>query len=72
MTTNLKRAFEKAAELPEAEQEAFARFLLDELELVAAIQAGVNAADRGETVPIEKVREMVPEWLSRSSSQNRR
>jgi predicted transcriptional regulator len=72
MTTNLKRAFEKAAELPEAEQEAFARFLLDELELVAAIQVGVNAADRGETVPIEKVREMIPEWLSRSSSQNRR
>jgi predicted transcriptional regulator len=72
MTTNLKRAFEKAAELPEAEQDAFAQFLLEELEFVAAIQEGANAADRGETVPVDKVREMIPEWVSKSSSHDQR
>jgi predicted transcriptional regulator len=72
MTTTLKRAFERAAELPEAEQEAFARFLLDELEFVAAIQEGIVAADQGEVVPVAEVRKMVPKWISESSSRDRR
>ena len=32
MNDRLKRAFEKAAELPEGQQDAFAEFLLQELE----------------------------------------
>ena len=72
MTASLKQAFDKAATLPEAEQEAFGRFLLDELEFVAAVQEGVDAADRGQVVPIEEVRKMIPGWISESSSPNRR
>jgi predicted transcriptional regulator len=60
MTTALKRAFDKAAKLPEREQEAFAQFLLEKLEFVAAVQEGVDAADRGEVVPVEEVRKMIP------------
>jgi len=71
MTTTLKRAFEKAAELPESQQEDFARFLLEELEFVAAVQEGVDAANRGDAVPIEEVRKMIPKWISESSSRGR-
>ncbi|SPE52867.1 hypothetical protein SBV1_1600004 [Verrucomicrobia bacterium] len=72
MTTTLKKAFDKAAKLPDVQQEAFARFLLDELEFVAAVQEGVDAADRGDAKPIEAVRKMIPEWISKSSSRTRR
>ena len=68
MTTTLKKAFEKAAELPEPQQEAFAQFLLEELEFVAAIEEGEAAADRGEVTPVEEVRKMIPTWISKSSS----
>jgi predicted transcriptional regulator len=68
VTTTLKRAFDKAAELPEQEQEAFAKFLLDELEFVEAVQVGVDAANRGDVVPAEQVRKMIPKWISESSS----
>jgi predicted transcriptional regulator len=63
MTTALKKAFDKAAELPEAEQEAFAKFLLEELEFVTAVQEGVDAADRGETVSLDEARAMIPKFL---------
>jgi predicted transcriptional regulator len=72
MTTALKRAFDKAAELPEREQEAFAHFLLEKLEFVAAVQEGVDAANRGEVVPIEEVRKMIPKWITESSSRSPR
>jgi predicted transcriptional regulator len=68
MTTELKRAFDKAAELPEREQEAFAQFLLEKLEFLAAVQAGVDAADRGDVVSVDEVRTMIPKWISESSS----
>jgi predicted transcriptional regulator len=70
MTTTLKKAFDKAAELPEAQQEAFAKFLLEELDFVTAVQEGVDAAERGETVSIEDARAMIPKWISESSSRN--
>jgi predicted transcriptional regulator len=72
MTTTLKKAFEKAAELPKRDQEAFAQFLLDKLEFVAAVQEGVDAADRGEVAPVEEVRNMIPKWITESSSRGRR
>ncbi|HVM49100.1 MAG TPA: hypothetical protein VMU04_13800 [Candidatus Acidoferrum sp.] len=72
MTTALKKAFEKAAELPEREQEAFARFLLEKLEFVAAVQEGIDAADRGEVAPVEEVRKMIPKWIIESSSRSPR
>jgi predicted transcriptional regulator len=68
MTTALKQAFDKAAQLSDSEQEAFARFLLEELEFVAAVQEGVDAANRGEVRTVEEVRKMFPEWISKSSS----
>jgi predicted transcriptional regulator len=58
MTTTLKKAFDKAAELPERDQEAFAQFLLEKLEFMAAVQEGVDAAERGEVVPVDEVRRM--------------
>jgi predicted transcriptional regulator len=72
VTTALKQAFEKAAELPPSEQDAFAQFLLDELEFVSAVEAGIDAADHGEVHSVEEVRKMVPGWISESSSRNRR
>jgi predicted transcriptional regulator len=72
MTTTLKQAFEKAAGLPEQQQDAFGRFLLEELEFLAAVDEGIAAADRGEVVPVEEVRGMIPKWVSESSSRNRR
>ncbi len=72
MTVTLKKAFDQAARLPEPEQEALGRFVLDELELLAAIEAGVQAADRGDTLPVEEVRKMIPGWITKSSSHDRR
>ena len=72
MTTTLKKAFDRAAELPEPQQEAFAKFLLDELELVSAIQEGLDAADKGQVLPVEEVRKLVPKWVAESSSRSRR
>jgi predicted transcriptional regulator len=59
MTTTLKKAFEKAPELPESEQEAFGRFLLDELEFISAVQQGAHAADEGKVIPVEDVGKMI-------------
>jgi len=72
VTTTLKKAFDRAAELPEPQQEAFAKFLLDELELVSAIQEGLDAADKGQVLPVEEVRKLVPKWVAESSSRSRR
>lgn len=72
MTAILKSAFEKAALLTERQQEAFAQFLLEELEFLAAVDEGIAAADRGEVVPISEARGMIPKWISESSSRNPR
>jgi predicted transcriptional regulator len=72
MTTTLQQAFDKANALPEQQQDAFGKFLLEELEFLAAIDEGIAAADRGDVVSIEDARQMIPKWVSESSSQNRR
>jgi predicted transcriptional regulator len=41
-------------------------------ETSAAIEKGIQAADEGHTVPLDEVREMIPKWISKFESQNRR
>ena len=38
---------------------------------LAAIQRGTEAAAEGRTVPLEEVREMIPECISKFESRNR-
>ncbi len=40
--------------------------------IVAAIQRGIQAADDGQVVPSEEVRERVRQWISEFSSSNPR
>ena len=56
---------EQVARLPMSDQEAFANFILDELAFRNAVQEGIKAADRGETVPLEEVKKMIPKWASK-------
>jgi predicted transcriptional regulator len=72
MTTTLQQAFDKAATLPEQQQDAFGEFLLEELEFWAAIDQGIAAADRGEVVTTGEVRQLISKWASESSSPDRR
>jgi predicted transcriptional regulator len=39
---------------------------------LAAIDRGIKDADEGRTVPIEEVRKMIPQWISKFESQKRR
>ena len=41
-------------------------------ETLAAIDRGIEAADEGRTVALDEVRKMIPDWVSRFESQNRR
>jgi predicted transcriptional regulator len=41
-------------------------------ETLAAIDNGTRAADEGRTVPLDEVRKMIPKWISKFESQNRR
>jgi predicted transcriptional regulator len=41
-------------------------------ETLAAIDNGTKAADEGRTVPLDEVRKMIPKWISKFESQNRR
>jgi predicted transcriptional regulator len=41
-------------------------------ETLAAIERGIRAADEGRTVPIDEVRKMIPTWISKFDSRNRR
>ncbi len=65
MTQMLEKAFKEAAKLPGREQEIFADFILDELAFRSAVREGIEAADRGEVVPLQKVKEMIPKWASK-------
>lgn len=65
MTKALEKAFEQAAKLPTQDQDVFANFLLEELAFRVAVQEGIEAADRGEVVPLEDVKKMVPQWASK-------
>ena len=65
MTQTLEKAFQEASKLPGEEQEIFAGFILDELAFRAAVREGIEAADRGEVVPLEEVKKMIPQWASK-------
>jgi len=41
-------------------------------ETLAAIDRGIKDADEGRTVPIDEVRKMIPEWISKFESQKQR
>ena len=38
-------------------------------EALAAIDRGLKAAQEGRSVPLDDVREMIPEWISKFASQ---
>jgi len=65
MTQALEKAFREASKLPSTEQDTFADFILDELAFRAAVREGIEAADRGDVVPSEDVKKMIPKWASR-------
>ena len=65
MTQALEKAFQEASKLPGQEQEIFAELILDELAFRAAVREGIESADRGEVVPIEDVKKMIPKWASK-------
>jgi predicted transcriptional regulator len=64
MTRALEKAFEEAAKLPGEEQEVFAGFIMEELAFRTAVREGIEAADRGEVVPLEEVKKLIPKWAS--------
>lgn len=41
-------------------------------ETLAAIDRGIADADKGRTVPVEEVRKLIPEWISKFESQKPR
>ncbi len=41
-------------------------------ETLATIDRGIKDADEGRTVPLDEVRKMVPEWISKFESHKRR
>ena len=65
MTETLEKAFREAAKLPGEEQESFASFILDELAFRAAVREGIESADRGEVIPLEDVKKLIPKWVSK-------
>ena len=65
MTQALEKAFQEASKLLGEEQEIFTGFILDELAFRAAVREGIAAADRGEVVPLEDVKKMIPKWASK-------
>jgi predicted transcriptional regulator len=65
MTQALEKAFQEASKLPSEDQNVFADFLLEELAFRAAVREGIEAADRGEVVPLQEVKKMIPKWASR-------
>jgi predicted transcriptional regulator len=40
-------------------------------ETLAAIDRGIADADNGRAVPVEEVRKLIPEWISKFESQKR-
>ena len=65
MTQALEKAFQEASKLPGEEQEIFAGFIMDELAFRAAVREGIAAADRGDVIPLDEVKKMIPKWASK-------
>ncbi|NBV23796.1 MAG: hypothetical protein EBS05_17995 [Proteobacteria bacterium] len=57
-------ALEAVQKIPEA---ASLSVVLDDLAMLASIQAGLAQSDRGEGVPHELVKAMAGAWISKSS-----
>jgi predicted transcriptional regulator len=53
--------FDKPARLLEGEDQ----------ETLAAIDRGIKDADEGRTVPLDEVRQMIPEWIPKFESRKR-
>ena len=62
MAKRKESEFEKVALVPEEENAA----------TLAAIDEGLRDSKSGRTVPIEQVRELLPKWISASSSHKER
>jgi predicted transcriptional regulator len=65
MTQALEKAFKEASKLSKEEQDKFADFILEGLAFRTAVREGIEAADRGEVVPSEEVKKMIPKWASK-------
>jgi predicted transcriptional regulator len=57
-----KLEFIEANSIPDAEDKA----------TLAAIDEGIKAADEGRVVPEEEVRKLIPQWISKFSTQTSR
>ncbi len=44
----------------------------DDPEVLAAINRGLKASEEGRVVPIEEVRKLIAQWVSKSASRNPR
>ena len=58
MAEGMKIDFNHPAPLPQEEDE----------ETLAAIDRAIKQADEGRTVPLDEVRKMIPEWISKFES----
>ncbi len=58
--TNREIAIDLICKMPE---DALLREMARELEFIAGVREGFEQLDRGEGLPAEDVRRMVPEWL---------
>jgi predicted transcriptional regulator len=65
--SNKEIAIDVIRKLPES---ASLHEMAREIEFVAAVREGFEQLERGEGVPAEQVREMIPSWIVRSAFHN--
>lgn len=46
-------------------EDATLKEIAEEIEFIAGVQEGFKQIERGEGIPAEEVRQMVPSWISR-------
>jgi predicted transcriptional regulator len=57
-----QQVLEAIEELPE---NVSYKDIVDKIAFLAAVKKGIEAADRGDVVPLDEVRKMVPKWASK-------
>jgi predicted transcriptional regulator len=57
-----QQVLEAIEELPE---NVSYKDIVDKIAFLAAVKKGIEAADRGDVVPLDEVRKMVPKWVSK-------